>query len=391
LAFAFLQEECNSVTKIRVAFLVVDDRFDQPLPIPFFGTAPTALLQGFGYYPDDVDVHVISCIQKPIPCPQKLGPNIWFHGLLVPKLGYLRTFHQGCIRAVRRSLREIQPDIVHAQGTERWCAVSGAFSGHPRVLTIHGNLRSINRVSPMKPRLYWSLQTWLEIFSIPRFDGVVCITEHTRKNISDLARKTWVVPNAVDQSFFDIIRKPVKPIEIIVVAHIQELKNQNFFLEAISPLAEHYDFRVKFFGRGTKDHAYGRDFFSLLASRPWASFGGMVGREQLRDVFSRSSLLVLPSLVENCPMSVLEAMAAGVPVIASSVGGVPELICHGQTGLLIDPCSTASILANMERILVNPAFASGLADAAKKVAQEKFHPRSIAEAHINIYRGLVCK
>jgi len=377
--------------KICVAFLVVDDRFDQPLPIPFFGTAPTALLQGFGYYPDDVDVHVISCIQKPIPCPEKLGPNIWFHGLLVPKLGFLRTFYQGCVRAVRKKLREIQPNVIHAQGTERWCAVSGAFSGHPRVLTIHGNLRLINRLSPMKPRLYWTLQTWLEIFSIPRFDGVVCITEYTRKNITDLARKTWVVPNAVDQSFFDIIRKPVEPTEIIVVAHIQERKNQNFFLQAISPLAEKVDFRVKFFGCGTSDHSYGRDFFSLLASRPWASFGGMIRREQLRDVFSRASLLVLPSLEDNCPMSVLEAMAAGVPVIASAVGGIPELICHGQTGLLIDPRSSTSILTSMERILFNPAFASGLADAAKIEARTRFHPRSIAEAHLNIYRELACK
>jgi glycosyltransferase involved in cell wall biosynthesis len=117
----------------------------------------------------------------------------------------------------------------------------------------------------------------------------------------------------------------------------------------------------------------------------------MVGREQLRDVFSRSSLLVLPSLVENCPMTVLEAMSAGVPVLASAVGGIPELICHGQSGLLIDPRSTTSILTNLERILVNPAFASGLADAAKKAAQARFHPRSIAEAHLNIYWDLVRK
>lgn len=377
--------------KIRVAFLVVDDRFDQPLPIPFFGTAPTALLQGFAYYPDDVEVHVISCMQKPIPCPEKLAQNIWFHGLLVPKLGFLRTFHQGCVRAVLKKLREIQPDIVHAQGTERWCAISGAFSAHPRLLTIHGNLRLINRVSPMKPRLYWTLQTWLEIFSIPRFDGVVCITKYTRENIADLTRKTWVIPNAVDQSFFDIHRCPSVPPEIIVVAHIQERKNQNFFLQAISPLAKEIDFHVKFFGYGAKDHPYGRDFFSLLASRPWASFGGMLGREQLRDVFSRASLLVLPSLEDNCPMSVLEAMAAGLPVIASAVGGVPELIRHEKTGLLIDPRSSTSITTNLQAILLNPAFASALADAAKKEAQTRFHPRSIAEAHLNTYRELVCK
>lgn len=377
--------------KIRVAFLVVDDRFDQPLPIPFFGTAPTALLQGFTYYPDDVEIHVISCIQKPSPCPEKLAPNIWFHGLLVPKLGFLRTFHQGCVRAVRKKLREIQPDIVHAQGTERWCAISGAFSGHPRVLTIHGNLRLINRVSPMKPRLYWTLQTWLEIFSVPRFDGVVCITKYTRENIADLARKTWVIPNAVDQSFFDIHRCPSAPLEVIVVAHIQERKNQNFFLHAISPLAKEIDFRIKFFGYGRKDHPYGQDFFSLLSSRPWASFGGMIDRDKLRQVFARASALVLPSLEDNCPMSVLEAMAAGLPVIASAVGGVPELIRHEETGLLIDPRSSTSINTNLQRILLNPAFASALADAAKKEAETRFHPRPIAEAHLNTYRELVFK
>ena len=84
-------------------------------------------------------------------------------------------------------------------------------------------------------------------------------------------------------------------------------------------------------------------------------------------------------------------MAAGLPVIASAVGGIPELICHGQTGLLIDPRSSTSILTSMERILFNPAFASGLADAAKIEARTRFHPRSIAEAHLNIYRELASK
>jgi glycosyltransferase involved in cell wall biosynthesis len=117
----------------------------------------------------------------------------------------------------------------------------------------------------------------------------------------------------------------------------------------------------------------------------------MIGRKQLRDVFSRASLLVLPSLEDNCPMSVLEAMAAGLPVIASAVGGVPELIRHEETGLLIDSRSSSSIITNLQRILLNPAFASGLAGAAKKEAQTRFLPRSIADAHINIYRELACK
>lgn len=87
--------------------------------VPCLGTAPEALLQGFGQLPD-VKVHVVSCTQKSMASsPEKLADNIWFHSLLVPRTGWMRTGYQGCVRAIRRKIREIAPDIVHGQGTER--------------------------------------------------------------------------------------------------------------------------------------------------------------------------------------------------------------------------------------------------------------------------------
>src|SRR5205085_8384414 len=92
--------------------------------VPWFGTAPEALLQGFAQL-SEVKVHVIGCTQKPMAAsPEKLADNIWFHSLHVPKMGWLRTGYQGCIRAVRRKVRALQPDIVHGQGTERECSLS---------------------------------------------------------------------------------------------------------------------------------------------------------------------------------------------------------------------------------------------------------------------------
>ena len=84
---------------------------------PFFGTAPEALLQGFAGLPG-VEVHVISCIRQPVRSPKKLAPNIYFHSLVVPKIGWMKTLFQGCIRATRRKIHELKPDIVHGQGTE---------------------------------------------------------------------------------------------------------------------------------------------------------------------------------------------------------------------------------------------------------------------------------
>src|SRR5208282_5205162 len=93
----------------------------------------------------ETEVHVLGCVQQPMRSVEKLADNIWFHSLHVPKIGWLRTGYQGCIRAVRKKLKEIQPDIVHGQGTERDCAISAVFSGFPNVLTIHGNMAAIAR------------------------------------------------------------------------------------------------------------------------------------------------------------------------------------------------------------------------------------------------------
>ena len=102
---------------MRIALLTVDNREpnrDYHATVPYFGTAPEALLQGFATLPD-LEVHVVTCTQKPMKSPEKLAPNLWFHSLNVPKVGWMRTSYQGCIRAIRRRLKVIQPELVHGQ------------------------------------------------------------------------------------------------------------------------------------------------------------------------------------------------------------------------------------------------------------------------------------
>ena len=129
---------------LKIAMLITDARRPGGLydgPLPSLGTAPEALLQGFAGMPE-IEIHVVSCVQQRVVAPEKIAPNIFYHSLLVPKIGWLRTGYQGCIRAVRKKLRELEPDLVHAQGTERDCALSAVLSGFPNVLTIHGDRRA---------------------------------------------------------------------------------------------------------------------------------------------------------------------------------------------------------------------------------------------------------
>src|SRR5205823_3757977 len=148
------------------------------------------------------------------------------------------------------------------------------------------------------------------------------------------ARRTWVVPNAVDASFFEIDAQPPpqKPPRILCVGLICLRKNQNAFIRALDPLAREHKFELMFLGQTTPGQPYDDEFLSLARARSWCTYGGHAGREKLKDHLRLASLLALPSLEDNCPMVVLEAMAAGVPVVAAKVGGLPDLIEEGKTG-----------------------------------------------------------
>lgn len=358
-------------------------------PQPWFGTAPEALLQGFAQLPE-VKVHVVTCTQRPmVSSPEKLADNIWFHSLHVPKLGWMRTAYQGCIRAVRRKVREINPDIVHGQGTERDCSISAIFSGFPNVLTVHGNMRLVAQLYRSGPFSYNSLAGRLESFTIPRSAGVVCITRYTRDAVADLARRTWVLPNAVDATFFEVPPRPDPVPDILCVGAVILRKNQNEFIRALDPLAARFPFTVTFLGNATPADPYSREFLELIKTRPWCRHAGFADRARLKEHLQRASLLMLPSLEDNCPMVVLEAMAASVPVIAANVGGVPDLIEEGVTGLFCDPLDRASMSNAVERLLASTALRTDLRERAKASALKRFHPRIIAERHVEIYREVL--
>lgn len=378
---------------MKIAVITTDNRQhygDFTAKAPYFGTAPEALLQGFAGMPG-LEVHVVSCAMQPMTSPEKLADNIWFHSLHVPKIGWMRTSFQGCIRAVRKKLKEIQPDLVHGQGTERDCAISAVFSGFPNVLTLHGNMRMIAKVNHAKPLSYFWLAAQLEKIILPRTSGVVCITRYTEKAVKGLARKTWVVPNAVDAAFFETQAVRDEARTILCVGHICLRKNQNKFIEALDSLAAGSRFKAVFLGQVQKEQPYAARFLELVAKRSWCESVGFAGREKLREHLKTAALLALPSLEDNCPMVVLEAMAAGVPVLAAKVGGVPDLIEEGENGIFCDPLDDASMRSGVSKILDDPALAGQLAITAKQQARKRYHPSVIAEQHVEIYREVLCK
>ncbi len=377
---------------VRLAFLTIDKREflgNYSKEIPTYGTAPEALLQGFAGL-EGVEVHVISCLQQPVRTVERLAPNIFPRALHVPKLGWMRTFYQGCVRAVRRDLAALRPDIVHGQGTERDCALSAVLSGYPNVLTIHGNMRRMAKVNRARPFSFHWLAARLEGFAVMRSDGIVCISEYTRELVKAEARQTWLVPNAVDASFFNVPRA-AQMRHFLVAGSICAHKNQNHLIRSLDPLAKEGGLHVHFVGDCPEHVSYAQEFIKLISSRPWCSFSGFANRVKLKQFLSESTALLIPSLEDNCPMVVLEAAAAGVPSIGSRIGGIPGLIEDGATGFLFSANDGSALREAVRRLVQHPAEAEHMGQVAKKRVLQHFTPAIIARRHLEIYREVLNK
>jgi len=193
---------------MKIAILATDDREfrkDYCAPLPYFGTAVQALFQGLPTVPE-AEFHFVCCLRQPVSHTPKLASNVFYHSLIVPRIGWTRTLYLGCSRAVRRKLREIRPDIVHGQGTERECAVSAVRSGFPNLITLHGYMQAAAKALNAPFFSFHTVQSWLEARTIPRAGGIICLTNYARSRVQGRTPRTWILPNAVNETFFAVER-----------------------------------------------------------------------------------------------------------------------------------------------------------------------------------------
>ena len=380
-------------TVLRIAFITTDNREDTrdySPEKPWFGTAPQALLDGFANFPDDIEIHVLSCARKRLASPINLAPNIFFHSVYVPAWAWLKTLYLGNIIAVRRCLKKIKPDLVHGQGTERDCAWCAVFSGYPNLITIHGNMRRLAKLSRASLWSFIRITAALEHIAIRLCGGVICISNHTKNTVCNLAKRTWVIPNAVNLHF---IRNGLRtnhftPI-ILMIGDLIPNKNQLAFLNAIESIQTQYRFIVRIFGKIDQTTSYTQKILKFTESHPWCECHHFTSREKIREHMVVASMLAMPSIEENSPMAVIEGMAMGLPVVASRVGGIPELVIDHESGILFDPLDQESIRKAVKNLLDDEKLAQNLSNAAFRKIEVAHFPEQVAKKHIEIYENFL--
>ncbi|MGE5838268.1 MAG: glycosyltransferase [Acidobacteriota bacterium] len=177
-----------------------------------------------------------------------------------------------------------------------------------------------------------------------------------------------VIPNGLDiQRFHGKVHGPIE--SIIAVANLRPEKSHDILLEAFARSTANRRLRLRVVGDGPCRAALERQAReSGLGHR--VEFLGH--REDVADLLALSGLFVLPSRSEAFPNSALEAMASGLPVIASAVGGLLDLIEDGRNGLLVPPGDADALAGAIDRLVAQPTLAAALGESARRHVRDRY-------------------
>ena len=377
---------------MRIVQITTDSREhyrDYASAEPAFGTAPEALLQGFAQLPE-VEVHVVSCLRQPVASPNKIADNIFYHSLVVPGLGWMKSGYFGCIHAVRRKLKEINPDIVHGQGTERDCAIAAVHSGYPNVVTIHGNMREIQRLGFHGHKVFGAFASWLEGYTLSRTNGVFCNSVHTQQLVQTQANTTWVVPNAIRSRFFNNSKESPcsNPPLLLSVGLVYPLKRQLEILQTVRRLKrEGHMLKIIFAGGLSENTEYGKHFIQELRAAEHegvAEHVGFLNVDDLIVLMDRCSGLIHYPAEEAFGLVVAEAMARGMKFFGANVGGIRDIVTNIPGAEVYDRMD--DLQTGVARWL-NAGYPR-CPDAAEAV-RHRYDPLIIARRHVAIYHDVL--
>lgn len=293
-------------------------------------------------------------------------------------------------RALRRQLRREGVALLHAHLPLVGAVARLAAQGLPtRVVYTEHNT----------PEGYHPASHWLNVATWPLQHGVVAVSERVRacapRPPRRAADRSAVIPNGVDLARLDreAARPPAAPLPdeppgayvALVPATLARRKGQDVLLHALARLPERPDrpLRVWFAGDGPQAEAW-RALAARL--RVEARVRWLGRRDDVFALMARADAVVLPSRIEGHPLAALETLALGRPLLATAVGGVPEIVEHGATGLLVPPRDADALARALGSLRDAPDRAAALGARAAREARARFDVRRAVAAVEALYR-----
>jgi len=337
--------------------------------------------------------------------------------LRTPLVFTMRTF-----RILDRVIKDYDVVNIHVESFMFPQYITKVF-GKPIVTTVHGfplyeDYEAFRHSFDPYKLLHLLLiapQHYLSLTKLAEHSGFIVTVSHSLRRLvlsvnQDIdEEKIVVIPNAVDTNMFKPIAQDLaeeivnkftklrcgKTINgekiILYIGRLEPRKGVDILLKALSGLREE-PWLLLLVGSGQMNYV---NYLKKLAQRYKLlnkyCFIGKIPRKALPYFYSISYIYVLPSLFEGLPTTILEAMACGTPVIASKVGGIPEVVINGLNGELVPPGSSEQLYEAIGKILSDPNYRNKLSRVARRIVEKYFTWQVVAERYYELYKSQTSK
>lgn len=278
---------------------------------------------------------------------------------------------------IRAAIRTLRPDIVHSYGYP--CDVYTPLASLPRrgrrIVTSRRGNQEVPRV-----RMLYRLTN-------PFVDRVLCVSSATEQFAARTeglspARRA-VIPNGIDLTTYVPRGEMPHPIRTIgTLGRIREVKGTDLLLDAFARLARP-DLALRV--GGPADTEWGVSFRAKNEGVRGVVFDGEI--ENVPPFLSSLDLFVLPSRSEGMSNALLEAMAAGLPIVATDVGSNREVLAEGEAGVLVNP-DAASLAAGMKSVIDDPGRALMLGREARRRVEEEYTLDAMVQRYERFYEEI---
>ncbi len=297
---------------------------------------------------------------------------------------------------LHRLFRSLVPDLIHAHGQE-WYAYAALETGLPTVVTVHGILHRETELlgRSLAGRVRGLLYNSSEERVLRRAKHVILISPYVAEVIRPWSRATtYAIDNPVDDRFFALDGGAEENGNVLFVGNLTPRKGLvNLLAAFVSVGREHPEARLTIVGRardgaflaGLKAEAH------TLGLDGRVDFTGQVSEERLLELYRTCALFVLPSVEETSPVVVAQAMAAGKPVVATRVGGIPYMLRDGETGFLVAQGDTEALARSILRLLKDRELRRAMGQKAQREAQQRFNLTSVAQKTLAAYRSVLAR
>jgi glycosyltransferase involved in cell wall biosynthesis len=311
-----------------------------------------------------------------------LPSNTTFNGIPVQRFTFWQSiFEIDSLAQVKQQVANLKrlfaPDLIHINGVGRddfFHLVTVNAHRSPLLVTLHGE---------------WASQADAIVrLTLTGADWVVgcsnAILDKARKLAPEIIPRSCVIFNAVPEGHIPPEPLSMHGLRVLCLGRLSEEKGFDLGLAAFASIVEHFPHaRLIIAGDGPERAKLARQASQLRLSDA-VEFIGWVAPKDVPALINTATIVMIPSRLESLPIAALQAAQMARPVVGTRVGGIPELVIHQQTGLLVDKENPEALAKAMAFLFDNPQEATRMGQAARDRVKTKFD----WERHVNAYERL---